>query len=80
MMMGQVMDKVWRDKKIKTDKKISGVMGDDDKVGFGALEAAAEEGGVAAMDLRGGKKRRKRKREGGEEEGEEGRGKKRVAS
>lgn len=77
-LLGRAMEQLFRDKKIKDDRKVAGL--DDGGAGTGGLEAVAAEGGVGAEDLKSGKKRRKRKRVDGEEGGEEERAGKRVTS
>lgn len=82
-LLGRSMEHIWRDKRIKENRRVAGMM--DEGGAAAGLEAAAREGGVEGSELKGapGKKgrRKKRKREGEEDGGEEGeKGGKRVAS
>lgn len=84
-LLGRSMEHIWRDKRIKENRRVAGMM--DEGGAAAGLEAAAREGGVEGIEMRvQGKRgrRKKRKREGedlqedGEGEGE--RSGKRVAS
>lgn len=83
-LLGRSMEHIWRDKRIKENRRVAGMM-DEGGGAAGALEAAALEGGVEGKELKGaggGGKKGRKKRKRAEEEGVEGseRGGKRVAS
>lgn len=89
-LLGRAMEQIWRDKRMKDERKVAG-MEEGGGGGVGGLEAAALEGGVGAGEMRGpGRKgkRGKRKRvqveteeDGGDGVGEgDGRVGKRVPS
>ena len=87
-LLGRAMETLWKNQKIKDDRRMEGLDGAGGGGELAGLEAAAFEGGVGAGEMRGkkkGKKGKRKRREKEEEDGEkddegDDRGGKRVAS
>lgn len=60
-LLGRVLEQLWRDKKIKDDRKMPGFENIGGE-GLEELEGLAEAGGVKGREMRDGKRRRKKRK------------------